>query len=153
LGTALWVQTLSLRPYSPLQLTAGVDWRNPAAPSHTWRRVARNLSAKTRAPSRVARENRARNRQSQLSLLANCGRDSMPLNRRKFLTNSSAALAASGVAFPTFGSQLGKNWNAQWIWYPGQLAAYLHSRRIRLAMTRCAYVGYPANFRQPVSET
>lgn len=45
-----------------------------------------------------------------------------------------------------------QDWNAQWIWYPGQLAAYRHSRRVRLAMQRCRYIGYPANFRQPQTE-
>jgi hypothetical protein len=45
-----------------------------------------------------------------------------------------------------------RKWNAQWIWYPGQLAAYRHSRRVRLAIERCTNVGYPGNFRQPLTE-
>jgi hypothetical protein len=77
----------------------------------------------------------------------------MRLNRRKFLIASSAGLAASHASVSAFTGEEHQEWKAQWIWYPGQLAAYRHSRRIRLAMTRCAYVGYPANFRQPVTET
>jgi hypothetical protein len=77
----------------------------------------------------------------------------MRLNRRKFLIASSAGLAASHASISAFRGEEHQEWKAQWIWYPGQLAAYRHSRRIRLAMTRCAYVGYPANFRQPVTET
>src|SRR5262245_29177654 len=77
----------------------------------------------------------------------------MRLNRRKFLVTSGANLVASRAPLlPFAGHEAGKS-KAQWIWYPGQLAAYRHSRRVRLAMTRCAYVGYPANFRQPVTET
>ena len=45
-----------------------------------------------------------------------------------------------------------KEWNAQWIWYPGQLAAFRHLRRVRLAVSRCAFIGYPANFRQPLTQ-
>src|SRR5580765_4071140 len=76
----------------------------------------------------------------------------MRLNRRKFLI-ASAGLAASHASVSASTGEEHQEWKAQWIWYPGQLAAYRHSRRIRLAMTRCAYVGYPANFRQPVTET
>lgn len=74
--------------------------------------------------------------------------DRMKLDRRTFL--------ASSALLTTFSNRearaQAKEWNAEWIWYPGQLAAYRHSRRVRLAMERCSYVGYPANFRQPVSE-
>lgn len=77
----------------------------------------------------------------------------MPLNRRKFLVVGGAGLATSPVVDSLFAIDQPRSSKAQWIWYPGQLAAYRHSRRIRLSMTRCAYVGYPANFRQPVTET
>jgi alpha-L-rhamnosidase len=75
------------------------------------------------------------------------------LPRRKFLLVSGATLAAAQLTAALRASATTADWSAQWIWYPGQLAAYRHSRRVRLAVTRCAYVGYPANFRQPVTET
>ncbi|MGA3263013.1 MAG: alpha-L-rhamnosidase C-terminal domain-containing protein [Terracidiphilus sp.] len=64
---------------------------------------------------------------------------------------SAATLATSQIpGMPAHDSV--EDWGAQWIWYPGQLAAYRHSRRIRLAMERCTNVGYPGNFRQPKTE-
>ena len=45
-----------------------------------------------------------------------------------------------------------REWKAQWIWYPGQLAAWRHARRMRLAIERCAMVGFPANY-QRVAES
>lgn len=39
----------------------------------------------------------------------------------------------------------------RWIWYPGQLAAHRHARRVKLAVERCTHVGYPGNFRQPLT--
>jgi len=39
-----------------------------------------------------------------------------------------------------------------WIAYPGQLAAWRHLRRVKLAVERCTKVGYPANFRQPLTQ-
>jgi hypothetical protein len=59
--------------------------------------------------------------------------------------------AAAAESFP--GPAAPQEWGAQWIWYPGQLAAWRHARRIRLALARCTAVGYPGNFRQPVTET
>ncbi|HVN79305.1 MAG TPA: hypothetical protein VMW38_09940, partial [Terriglobia bacterium] len=42
-------------------------------------------------------------------------------------------------------------WPAHWIWYPGQLTAHLHARTLQASMGRCAQVGYPSSFRQPLS--
>ena len=42
-------------------------------------------------------------------------------------------------------------WQAQWIWYPGQLAAHLQAKGLHAAMRRCTSVGYPGSFRQPLS--
>jgi alpha-L-rhamnosidase len=73
------------------------------------------------------------------------------MDRREFLKLGAATVAAGQIQeIPSYA--LAPAWNAQWIWYPGQLAAYRHSRRIRLAMERCTNVGYPANFRQPQTE-
>src|SRR5947209_10664263 len=74
----------------------------------------------------------------------------MKANRREFLLVSGASAVAAQFR-STSPASTAKEWNAQWIWYPGQLAAYRHSRRVRLAMNRCSSVGYPANFRQPVT--
>ncbi len=73
------------------------------------------------------------------------------VDRREFLLLAGSTLAAAHLSAST-ATGAGSNWNAEWIWYPGQLAAYRHSRRVRLAMNRCTYVGYPANFRQPETE-
>jgi len=70
----------------------------------------------------------------------------MKIDRREFLILSGAQIAAERVRGEV------KNWNAQWIWYPGQLAAHRHARRMRLAMQRCTSVGYPANYRQKLAE-
>lgn len=40
-------------------------------------------------------------------------------------------------------------WNARWIWFPGQLSAHLHAKAIRASAQRCVYIGYPGNYRQP----
>src|SRR3974377_970359 len=42
-------------------------------------------------------------------------------------------------------------WPAHWIWYPGQLTSHLHARTVQASMVRCAQVGYPSSFRQPLS--
>jgi alpha-L-rhamnosidase len=76
----------------------------------------------------------------------------MTFDRREFLFLSGASFAAARLLGIGVTNQGVKQWNAQWIWYPGQLAAYRHSRRIRLAMERCSNVGYPANFRQPITQ-
>jgi hypothetical protein len=60
----------------------------------------------------------------------------MEANRREFLFVSGTSAAAAQLRSTTPASNT-KEWNAQWIWYPGQLAAYRHSRRVRLAMNRC----------------
>ena len=89
----------------------------------------------------------------------------MGIDRRNFLALGGAGILGSQLSnrHPASAQSLGAaesaataqgpaKWNAQWIWYPGQLAAYRHSRRVRLAMERCQFVGYPANFRQPQTE-
>jgi hypothetical protein len=76
----------------------------------------------------------------------------MTLDRREFLYLTGASFATAQLFGDSTIDQEVKAWSAQWIWYPGQLAAYRHSRRVRLAMERCSYVGYPANFRQPLTE-
>jgi len=71
----------------------------------------------------------------------------MKFDRRDFLLLTGATAAAAQVpSSPAAGEA--PEWKAQWIWYPGQLAAWRHARRMRLAMQRCTHVGYPANFRQ-----
>ena len=82
----------------------------------------------------------------------------MRLNRREFLLVSGVSTAAPRLAPPTTKVQaamptVDQTWEARWIWFPGQLAAHRHARRMHRAMQRCTMVGYPANFRQPVSET
>jgi hypothetical protein len=72
----------------------------------------------------------------------------MNVDRREFLRLSTATLAVSPVS-NSLAQGSANSWNAQWIWYPGQLAAYRHARRVQLAMERCTSVGYPGNFRQP----
>lgn len=76
----------------------------------------------------------------------------MPLDRREFLFLSGGSLASAHLRAIELACEADKAWNAQWIWYPGQLAAYRHLRRVRLATTRCAFIGYPANFRQPITQ-
>ncbi|MBS1805645.1 MAG: hypothetical protein JST28_20075 [Acidobacteria bacterium] len=73
------------------------------------------------------------------------------MDRRDFLLLSAAAAAGSQIQSVT-AERVPEKWSAQWIWYPGQLAAYRHARRIHLAVQRCTNVGYPANFRQPLAE-
>jgi len=75
----------------------------------------------------------------------------MKVDRREFLRLSTATLAASPVSV-SLAQGPANTWNAQWIWYPGQLAATRHARRVQLAMERCTSVGYPGNFRQPQPE-
>ena len=76
----------------------------------------------------------------------------MRFDRREFLFLSGMSLATAELFGKGLISGRPEEWKAQWIWYPGQLAAYRHSRRIRLAAERCCHVGYPANFRQPLTE-
>ena len=75
----------------------------------------------------------------------------MRIHRREFIRLSGATIVSAQVPAAWVAAS-GAVWDAQWIWYPGQLAAYRHSRRIRLAMERCSNVGYPGNFRQPLTE-
>ena len=70
----------------------------------------------------------------------------MKIDRREFLILSGTQLSVNRAAADA------KDWNAQWIWYPGQLAAHRHARRMHLAMKRCTMVGYPANYRQRLAE-
>ncbi len=75
----------------------------------------------------------------------------MRIDRREFLFLNTAAAAVAQV--PSSPSAVGATeWKAKWICYPGQLAAWRHARRMRLSMQRCAMVGYPANYRQRLSE-
>lgn len=76
----------------------------------------------------------------------------MRVDRREFLFLGGAAGAAAQVRSPSQATGSQGEWKAQWIWYPGQLAAWRHARRMRLAMARCAMVGYPANYRQRLVE-
>ncbi len=81
----------------------------------------------------------------------------MKLDRRKFLVMSGVTAAATRLAPRTTEVQAEAlstedTWKARWIWFPGQLAAHRHARRVQRAMERCTMVGYPANFRQPLSE-
>ena len=41
----------------------------------------------------------------------------------------------------------------QYIWYPGQLAAYGQKYQRLLSAQRCVNVGYPGRFNQPVEES
>jgi hypothetical protein len=75
----------------------------------------------------------------------------MNVDRRDFLLLSAAAVAGSQIQGAR-AERVPEKWSAQWIWYPGQLAAYRHARRIHIAVQRCTNVGYPANFRQPLAE-
>ncbi len=40
-------------------------------------------------------------------------------------------------------------WAARWIWYPGQLAAHLHTEVSRTAFERVANIGYPGSYERP----
>ena len=75
----------------------------------------------------------------------------MQIDRRDFLLLSTATVASAQVQ-PGAPAAKPEAWQAQWIWYPGQLAAWRHARRMRLAMQRCTTVGSPANFRQPLTD-
>lgn len=74
------------------------------------------------------------------------------VGRRALLKSVGATLLAPAMSTPVRAAQLATQTSlrARWIWYPGQLAAYRHSRLVRQATERCVHVGYPANFRQPV---
>jgi hypothetical protein len=82
----------------------------------------------------------------------------MKLQRRQFLLFGGACASlpwrisgdARAWAAAPDGSPEG---GARWIWFPGQLAAHRHARRMHRAMRRCTNVGYPANFRQPLTQT
>jgi len=81
----------------------------------------------------------------------------MTLDRRDFLTLTSAGatatlLPAGAGAAAGLTEAGGREAKVRWIWYPGQLAAYRHQRRMKLAVERCTMVGYPGNFRQPVTQ-
>jgi alpha-L-rhamnosidase len=42
-----------------------------------------------------------------------------------------------------------QGWQATWIWYPGQLAAHLHTLVSQKSLRRCTHIGYPGNFQKP----
>jgi hypothetical protein len=73
--------------------------------------------------------------------------------RRALLRSAGAALLAPAAGSGAQNAQtaIPPSLQARWIWYPGQLAAYRHARLVRLATARCVHVGYPANFRQPLT--
>jgi hypothetical protein len=88
---------------------------------------------------------------------------SIPLSRRSFFlaAPSSAAIAGGLVADrPEILDPLldprctvrpqaqPLSWNADWIWYPGQLTAHLQADLAQKALARCANVGYPGRYRQ-----
>lgn len=81
----------------------------------------------------------------------------MTIDRRDFLTTSliaagtALACEASAVAAPPLDPATPPPGKPRWIWVPGQLAAYRHHRRMRLAVERCTNIGYPGNFRQPLT--
>jgi len=76
----------------------------------------------------------------------------VPLNRRHFLALSSASILAASLNPAMAESPASESlWQGRWIFYPGQLAAWRHLRRMKLATTRCTGIGYPANYRQPIS--
>lgn len=41
-------------------------------------------------------------------------------------------------------------WKASWIWFPGQLAAHLHTFVSQRTFRRCIHIGYPGDFQRPV---
>ena len=43
-------------------------------------------------------------------------------------------------------------WTARWVWYPGQLAAHLHTKVSRAAFERVANIGYPGFYQRPSYE-
>ena len=43
-------------------------------------------------------------------------------------------------------SPLKETWPTAWIWFPGQLAAHLHTLVSQRAFRRCAHIGYPGTF-------
>jgi alpha-L-rhamnosidase len=81
----------------------------------------------------------------------------MKLDRREFLLIGGVTAAATRLALGAPDAQAAPSADhageARWIWFPGQLAAHRHARRVHRAMQRCTMVGYPGNFRQPLSET
>jgi hypothetical protein len=74
------------------------------------------------------------------------------VDRREFLALCAATSIAgrSGWAAELKRAAADDDRTAQWIWYPGQLAAHRQARRVLRSMERCAKVGYPGNFRQPL---
>ena len=74
----------------------------------------------------------------------------MAFDRRDFLRGSAGA-AGAALSSRSLAEGVQPAGDARWIWYPGQLAAFRHQRRMRLAMERCTHVGYPGNFRQPLA--
>lgn len=41
-----------------------------------------------------------------------------------------------------------QDWTATWIWYPGQLAAHLHTLVSQKSFRRCRHIGYPGNYQK-----
>lgn len=39
-----------------------------------------------------------------------------------------------------------EQWQSQYMWYPGQLAAFYQAQSAAISKTRCTHVGYPGNF-------
>lgn len=64
----------------------------------------------------------------------------------------SVALAAPIAQAATKQPASSAAWAARWIWYPGQLAAHLHTKVSRAAFERVANIGYPGSFQRPEYE-
>lgn len=47
----------------------------------------------------------------------------------------------------------GEQWSGQYMWYPGQQAAYLQQNLLKESKERCTNVGYPGKFLAPVNHT
>jgi len=55
------------------------------------------------------------------------GMKNMRVHRREFIRLSGSAIAATQIP-AAWAAAASKGSSAQWIWFPGQLAAYRHSR-------------------------
>ena len=75
------------------------------------------------------------------------------MDRRTLLKLGGVLLAPAPVARVSAEVEKGAApWTARWIWYPGQLAAHLHTRVSRAAFERVANIGYPGFYQRPSYE-
>ena len=75
------------------------------------------------------------------------------MDRRTLLKLGGALVAPAPAA--RVAAEVGKRaapWTARWIWYPGQLAAHLHTKVSRAAFERVANIGYPGFYQRPSYE-